>query len=84
MTDKTAVLSLLNCAQTHSLAKMVSQHDTLHIAIFDLGCQRLEQDTSMMLPVVGPGNSVVQLLSDLRYLYDFKCIVLDLIVMNTE
>jgi len=64
--DKTAVLSLLNCAQTHSLAKMMSQHETLHIAISDLGCKRLEQDTSMMLPVVGPGNSVVQLLSDLR------------------
>jgi len=65
--EMTVVLSLLNCEKSHSLSRNMSQHETLHIAISDLGCKRLEQDTSMLLPVVGPGNSIVQLLSDLRY-----------------
>lgn len=64
--EMTAVLSLLNCEQTHTLSKLMMKYDSFHIAISDLGCKRLEHDTSMLLPVVGPGNSVVQLLSDLR------------------
>lgn len=66
-TDLDFVLSMLDCSKSHSLSEKVSQHETLHLALSDYGCKRLTQDTSMLIPVVEPGNSIVQLLADLRY-----------------
>jgi len=65
--DLTAVLSLVDCTKSQSISRKVSKHNTLHVAISDIGCQRLEWDTSMLIPVVDPGTALVQLLADLRY-----------------
>ena len=65
--DLTAVLSLANCAKTQSISRKVSQHSTMHVAISDIGCQRPDWDTSMLVPVVSPGTALLQLLADLRY-----------------
>eukprot|EP00092_Neocalanus_flemingeri_P000465 GFUD01000495.1.p1 GENE.GFUD01000495.1~~GFUD01000495.1.p1 ORF type:complete len:837 (+),score=225.49 GFUD01000495.1:88-2598(+) len=65
--DLTALLSLVDCSKSHSLSRKVAKHNTMHVAISDIGCKRLVQDTSLLIPVVEPGNSIVQLLADLRY-----------------
>jgi len=65
-TDMTAVLSLLSCSKTHSLSKNLKTHGKIHLALSELGCGRLDDDTSMMIPVVSPGTSIAQLLADLR------------------
>ena len=64
--DLTVVLTLLDCAKTHSLSRKVTMHDTLHIGLTDIGCKRGGQEPSVLIPVVGPGTGLVQLLADLR------------------
>ena len=41
-------------------------HGKIHLALSELGCGRLDDDTSLMIPVVSPGTSIAQLLADLR------------------
>jgi len=66
--DMTAVISLTDCKKSHALSRKVAkQHFTLHVALSDIGCKRLEYDTSFLIPVVEPVDNIVQLLSDLRY-----------------
>eukprot|EP00090_Calanus_glacialis_P014319 TRINITY_DN2308_c0_g1_i1.p1 TRINITY_DN2308_c0_g1~~TRINITY_DN2308_c0_g1_i1.p1 ORF type:complete len:839 (-),score=174.35 TRINITY_DN2308_c0_g1_i1:100-2616(-) len=65
--DLTVVLTLLDCAKTHSLSRKVTMHDTLHIGLTDIGCKRGGQEPSVLIPVVGPGTGLVQLLADLRH-----------------
>lgn len=65
--NKTAVLSILDCKKTHSLAKKLSSHGTIHIAISDTGCRRLPDETSLFTPIVTGGQAAIQLIADLRY-----------------
>ena len=64
--DHTVLLTMMNCDETHSLSQDLSRSDTIHVGISELGCQRFTVDTGLLVPVTSPGNSIAQLLADLR------------------
>ena len=64
--DVTAVLSLVNCMDTHHISSELYHHQVFLLAITEVGCQRTPEETSFMIPLVEMGNSIVQMLTDLR------------------
>ena len=67
--DVTAVISLADCMTSQSMSATLTNHSVLHLALSEVMCQRLQEETSFMIPMVGEGQSIVQLLADLRYGY---------------
>lgn len=65
--NHTAVLSLMSCSKTHSLARRLAAHDTIHLSITSLGCSRLARPSALLLPMVEDNQAIVQLMADLRY-----------------
>ena len=64
-------MSLTDCKTTHNISESLLAQDNqpvFHLAITDLACSRIPHGSSMLVPMVGQGQSVVQLLTDLRCL----------------
>ena len=62
----TAFLTMVDCMTTHNISAELDHYSVLHIALTDLGCQRLEEESSLMIPMVEGRQAMVQLLADLR------------------
>ena len=60
-------MTLVDCKTAHQISSEMFQHSILHLSITDLGCQRMREETSFMIPMVERDNSIVQLLADHRY-----------------
>ena len=69
LSESSVIISLTNCIRSNDINKELSMTEEgssiLHMAITDIGCNRME-GASVMMPITTPANSVMQLMQDFR------------------
>lgn len=64
--DFTAVISVSDCASTWQTFESVRRERLVYIALTEAGCARLPSDEAIMVPIIGVGAELPQILLDAR------------------